>query len=308
MLASLRHPNLVRVYDLGFHQQQPFLVMDLIEGKNLAASCRNDSLEADRCIEIARQVADALATAHKQGVIHRDVNPNNIVLDEAGAPHLIDFGLAHLQDFDTVRTGTEAIAGTVAYMAPEQACGDGEAIGPATDIFCLGATIYYLLTGQAPFAASSHDKALRRARRCEFDQGLLRRSCPDRQLVQAVLRAMAAEPADRYPSMEAFGSDLQQSSRTIRRRWLVVTGLAAAALLSWFNWPVDRDEKPVVVEDPLPPEQEFEAAAADFSISFNLRGIMATTSSAGRMPSLSARKRQVMPATGCRKRKTPGQS
>lgn len=147
-LASVSHPHIVPVYDMGIEGQVPYLVMEHLAGKSLAARVEARALlSADEARRVGAQMASALAAAHAREILHRDVKPANIIEAEPGLWKLADFGIAHVPDSSLTLTGQ--FLGSPAYAAPE-ALGDGE-IGPLSDVYALGATLYELLTGELPF-------------------------------------------------------------------------------------------------------------------------------------------------------------
>ena len=157
LLKDLEHINLVKVYDLDFHNEQPFLVMEYVHGRNFEDYARDEPVTPRRAAELVAKLAEALALVHRRDVIHRDIKPRNILIDEAGEPRLIDFGLARLRHAWSDRPDP-TWGGTLAYMAPEQARLEHDRIGPRSDVFGLGAVLYYLLTGQPPFVGENQDE------------------------------------------------------------------------------------------------------------------------------------------------------
>ncbi len=151
--SKLRHPNIVPVHELGEHEGQPWFTMDYIEGKSLAAHLE-EGLSQGEVLEIVRTLARALHHAHEQGIIHRDVKPQNVVLGAGGTPHLTDFGLARHILSRTNITHAEAVLGTPRYMSPEQARGQNNLVGAQSDIYSLGAVLYEGLAGVPAVEAS----------------------------------------------------------------------------------------------------------------------------------------------------------
>ncbi|MBI3724589.1 tetratricopeptide repeat protein [bacterium] len=153
--ARLRHPGIVSVFETGAHEGRPYLVMELVSGESLEALLGRGPLPPRKIAEIVRGVALALEHAHSQGVVHRDVKPENVIVDAQGAPHLMDFGLARDENASARLTATGAVLGTPAYMAPEQASGEPGEQGPHTDVYALGGVLYRALAGRPPFQAPS---------------------------------------------------------------------------------------------------------------------------------------------------------
>lgn len=170
-LASVRHAHIVPVYDFGWHQQQPFLVMAYLEGQSLDSFVRerlkSDGLlpEWPTLLSLLSPIAEALELCHERGIVHRDLKPSNILLDkDSGRAMLLDFGLAKFlaqpslaESLQSPLTKTGELVGTPDFMAPEQMVTDGEfgEIGPSTDVWALGATLYFSLSGQKPFTGGS---------------------------------------------------------------------------------------------------------------------------------------------------------
>jgi predicted Ser/Thr protein kinase len=227
ILAELDHPNLVRVYDSDFHEDRPYIVMEYVRGRTLEQVASEGSLKPRQAAELLAKVAAAAEHAHLHGIVHRDIKPKNILVDEAGEPRLIDFGMARLRHAWSDDPGSRG--GTFAFMPPEQAHVESpeaqDKVGPRSDVFALGAVLYHLLTRQAPFAGENWRESMDRARRCDFDRKALDDRKIPRDLRGICLKAMAADPADRYPSAEALQKAL---IRFVNR--LKILALAAGAV------------------------------------------------------------------------------
>jgi hypothetical protein len=208
-LAELDHINLLRVYDSGRHDDRPFLVMEYVHGRNLEDYARDERVTPRRAAELVARLAGALALVHRKAIIHRDIKPRNILIDAAGEPRLIDFGLALLRNAWSDPFAT-TWGGTLSYMAPEQARREHDRIGRRSDLFGLGAVFFFLLTGRPPFVGETAEEILDRAQRGDFDAGALRIAKVPRRLERICLKALAADPADRYASAEAFEKALKR--------------------------------------------------------------------------------------------------
>lgn len=204
-VASLSHPNIVSIYDVGQENDAHYLVMEYIEGENLKDLIRREApLSPARAVQLGRQVAEALEHAHENKIIHRDVKPHNILITRSGRAKLTDFGIA--QASAATVTHTDAIVGSVHYISPEQA--KGEPAGPKSDIYSLGVVLYEMLTGQVPYQG---DGAIGVALKHIQEQPLsLRQINPEvpEDLEKVVLRAMDKLPGRRHKNARAFGDDL----------------------------------------------------------------------------------------------------
>jgi predicted Ser/Thr protein kinase len=208
VLAKLRHPNVVRVHDRGSEGGELYMVMALIEGKSLEEVVRDDLLEPARAVRLAVKIARALDAAHAQGVIHRDIKPDNIRLNADGEPVLVDFGLASSLGAHSL-TQDGQLLGTPYYMPPEQATGDRSRIGPASDIYSLGATLYRFVTGQPPFAGRTQTALLKSiAERRPPSVSALRPGLSS-SLSAVIDRCLEKDPAARYPSAAALANALE---------------------------------------------------------------------------------------------------
>ncbi len=223
-LARLEHAGIVPVLDVGTHEGRPYLVMPLIEGRSLRVALREDGPRPPReAAQLLRKLVAALEHAHDLGVIHRDIKPDNILLQRADAqPLLLDFGLAK-DATDTTLTRSGAVLGTPSYMAPEQVRGDSHGVDERTDVYSLGVVLYELLTGARPFQGSSRNEVYERILAGSFPEPRALNPEIDANLAAICRRAMAAEPADRYVDMRALRADLDHylmgGAVAVRQAW-----------------------------------------------------------------------------------------
>lgn len=208
--GQLDHPNIVPIYDVGEHAGQPYFSMSFIDGPSLKTRLAEGPLAPLRAAEIMRTIAEAVHHAHCHGIIHRDLKPANILLDVGDQPRITDFGLAKRTASDSGMTATGQILGTPSFMPPEQADGRTGEIGPASDVYALGATLYNILTGRPPFQAATVVDTLRQV--VEQDPVPPRRLNADipLDLELICLKCMEKRPIDRYPSAAALAADLQR--------------------------------------------------------------------------------------------------
>lgn len=160
-LGRLQHPGIAQIYEAGTADtpfgKQPYFAMELVRGESLLAYCDGRRLTVRERLELVAKIADAMQHAHQRGLIHRDLKPANILVDEAGQPRILDFGLARLTDSDaqaTRQTDVGQIMGTLAYMSPEQVRGDSEGIDTRSDVYALGVILYEVLAGKMPYTLS----------------------------------------------------------------------------------------------------------------------------------------------------------
>ncbi|MGH2677125.1 MAG: protein kinase domain-containing protein, partial [Actinomycetota bacterium] len=198
--ASLGHPNVVAVHDVGVHQGSPFLVMEYVPGRTLTELVRdNGPLPPDRVCEIGEGVAQALGAAHAAGIVHRDVKPGNVMVTADGRVKVLDFGIARALRW-TPLTDTPAVQGTVEYMAPEYVRGEGA--DPRSDLYSLGSVLYELATGKPPFTGDSPLQiAYRHLEEAPAPPDAVRQGVPPR-LSAIIVRLLAKHPGDRYRRAE----------------------------------------------------------------------------------------------------------
>lgn len=224
--AGLEHPGIVPLYEVGIHEGQPFIAMAFVEGESLANRIKESCLAPREAARIMERVARAVAHAHQKGIIHRDIKPQNILMTVDNNPLLTDFGLAkQTQGADNSLTIDGQILGTPSYMPPEQAVGSKYSIGPTSDVYALGATLYCLLTGRPPFVAESVTAVLHQVTTVEpVSPSKLNHKVP-RDLETICLKCLQKNPDQRYPSVLALANDLarfQEHQPILARRANVV--------------------------------------------------------------------------------------
>jgi eukaryotic-like serine/threonine-protein kinase len=208
--AKLDHPGIVPIFEVGQHEGQHYFSMAFVEGESLAQRINQGVLPPREAVQLLRKVCVAIAYAHVEGVIHRDLKPANILLDRDGQPRVTDFGLAKHVDADrTELTASGQILGTPSYMPPEQAGGDRAKIGPASDIYSLGAILYCLITGRPPFQAATPVDTLLQVLSCEpASPSQLNPGVP-RDLETICLKCLEKDAAQRYASALELAEELQ---------------------------------------------------------------------------------------------------
>jgi eukaryotic-like serine/threonine-protein kinase len=152
-VARLRHPNILQIYEIGEVEGLPFVALELLEGGDLDDRLAGTPQPGVQAAELAATPARAVHAAHQSRIVHRDLKPANVLFTAEGVPKITDFGLAKRMESDSHQTESGQIMGSPSYMAPEQASGHTKDVGPAADVYALGAILYEMLTGRPPFKA-----------------------------------------------------------------------------------------------------------------------------------------------------------
>ncbi|MBL8290900.1 MAG: serine/threonine protein kinase, partial [Bryobacterales bacterium] len=246
--SALNHPNICTLYDVGEHEGQPYLVMELLEGESLKQRLERGPLSPPEVVELGVAVSEALEAAHVRGIVHRDIKPANIFLTPHGRAKVLDFGIAKLlaepapgppaeagsvpvPAWETTGTERGRAVGTIAYMSPEQA--RGEEVDPRSDLFSLGVTLYEAATGRQPFRKETPQATL--------EAVLSQAPAPPRslnpavpvQLERTIAKALEKDPAARYGRASDLAADLEQirrsaePARRVARLWMVAAALSA---------------------------------------------------------------------------------
>ena len=263
--ATLDHPNICAVHEVGEADGNSFIVMQYIEGQTLAVRLDLQPLDLREALNIATQVADALIEAHSRGIIHRDIKPQNIMLTDRGHVKVLDFGLARVvQEPDLLKSEAETkslltepgmIVGTVAYMSPEQAA--GKVVDTRSDIFSFGGVLYEMVAGQRAFSGDTQMAVL--AAVINQEPHPLEQKVPI-DLAKLILRCLRKDPARRYQTMSDLRvalEDLREERGSVRQAqksvlrpwmWLVPISIVALILVGLFVW---RPWQPTATAEPL---------------------------------------------------------
>ncbi len=204
----MQHPNIVQIHEIGEHDGLPYFSLEHVDGGNLAARLQGSPPSDMEAAQLVELLARTVHYAHGRGIVHRDLKPANILLTGDGFPKIADFGLAKILSEDSGATRTGAILGTPSYMAPEQACGKSGKIGPAIDIYALGANLYELLTGRPPFRGETMLETLRLVEEQLPEPPHVHNPRVDRALEAICLKCLEKAAKDRYPSAEKLADDL----------------------------------------------------------------------------------------------------
>jgi len=264
--ASLDHSGIVPIYEVGEHDGSCYFSMKFVEGGQLDQLVKREPMPIRRAVELIAKVARTVHYAHEHRILHRDIKPGNILLDQKGEPHLTDFGLARLVETESTVTRTLEVLGTPSYMAPEQATGNNAQLTAATDVYGLGAVFYQLLTGHPPFAGGTTYETIKLLLDTEPRQPRLWNSKIDRDLSTICLKSLEKDPKRRYSSALALAEDLERWLRhepilarrggvlTRAKKWvqrnptgtlLAASLVALAAAAGWIIWKSELIRHPV---------------------------------------------------------------
>jgi tRNA A-37 threonylcarbamoyl transferase component Bud32 len=208
--ANLQHPNIVAIHEVGEHGGQHYFSMDYVDGLDLGALVKEGPMSPQRAARYVKIIAEAIQFAHQRGTLHRDLKPQNVLIDAADQPRITDFGLAKIMKDDSQLTQSGVVMGSPSYMPPEQAAGRHGDIGPASDVYSLGAMLYELLTGRPPFRGATAMATLRDVMENEpaAPRRLLGTIPPDLDTI--CLKCLEKSPSARYPTARALAEDLDR--------------------------------------------------------------------------------------------------
>ena len=219
-MARLRHPHVIQIYDIGEAEGLPYVSLELLEGGSLDDRLGGTPRPGREAAELIITLAEAIQVAHDAGIVHRDLKPSNVLFTRDGVPKVTDFGLAKRMESDSKQTESGAIMGSPSYMAPEQARGHTKDVGPAADIYALGAILYEMLTGRPPFKGETPIETIRQVVETEAvpPSRLVPRIARDLETI--CLKCLNKEPARRYESAQALADDLARflGGQTIHAR------------------------------------------------------------------------------------------
>lgn len=207
--ARLRHPHIVAVYECGQAGEHPYIAYEFVQGETLADRLKRERSKFSEIARWTRDLAGALHYAHSEGVVHRDIKPDNIIVNERGQPQILDFGLARRGDEESTLTVEGSLLGTPVYMAPEQARGTTSLVGPHSDQYALGAVLYQALTGQRPFEGPPHLVIAKVIGEEPPTPESIDPKVPA-DLQSICLKAMSKEITHRYPDCSALAADLER--------------------------------------------------------------------------------------------------
>jgi serine/threonine protein kinase len=208
--ANLQHPNIVAIHEVGEHGGQHYFSMDYVAGRDLAALVQDGPLPPRRAATYVKIIAEAIHFAHQRGTLHRDLKPQNVLIDAADQPRITDFGLAKIMQDDSRLTQTGTVMGSPSYMSPEQAAGRTGEVGVASDVYSLGAMLYELLTGKPPFRGATPLATMQQVLESEPTAPRKLKADIPVDLETICLKSLEKAPSARYPTARALAEELDR--------------------------------------------------------------------------------------------------
>jgi hypothetical protein len=279
--ANLQHPNIVAIHEVGEHDGQHYFSMDYVEGMNLAELVRSGTAPAGRAAQWLKTIAEAIHYAHQRGTLHRDLKPHNVIIGPDDQPRITDFGLAKRVEEDSGLTRSGAVLGSPSYMAPEQAGGRQDQVGPASDVYSLGAILYELMTGRPPFRGPTPAATLMAVLSDPVIPPSKVNPRTPRDLETICLKCLEKRPERRYATARQLAEELgrflnhepilARPASALRRTWSwaqrhpwVLAGVAAVLLLGlaglafgfweqtrYLAWNMAHPGQPIKAQDDL---------------------------------------------------------
>ncbi len=255
VIARLQHPHVIQIIDFGEVDGQPYFTMELMAGGDLAQRLHDHPMDEAEAAELLAVLADAVHYSHEMGVLHRDIKPSNVLFTREDIPKIGDFGLAKLLTSESriEETHEDAVLGTPAYMAPEQARGRQDQVGRATDVYGLGALLYHALTGVPPFQGDNKLETLAKVSQDPVAPPSALRPKLCRELEAICLKCLQKQPAARYPDAHSLAEDLRswrqgrstqaRQEKRVRFGLRMLAAAASVALVAGLAWafaPTDR--------------------------------------------------------------------
>jgi tetratricopeptide (TPR) repeat protein/tRNA A-37 threonylcarbamoyl transferase component Bud32 len=238
-VARMQHPNIVQIYEVGEAEGRPFFSLEFVDGGSLDKQIASTPLTAQKAAALVETLARAMQVAHERGIVHRDLKPANVLLTADGTPKITDFGLAKQLEEESGQTRSGAVMGTPSFMAPEQASGANDTVGPLADVYALGAVLYDLLTGRPPFKGATVLDTLDQVRNQEpVPPSRLQPKVP-RDLETICLKCLHKDAARRYATASELAEDL--------RRFLAGEPIKARPVGLWTRGIKYARRKPFVV-------------------------------------------------------------
>lgn len=235
LLARLDHPHLNRVYDVDFFEECPYIVSRYIRGRTLEQYIQQEKLSFADKVKLISKIARALGTAHRQGIYHFDIKPQNIVVEDDGCPCLIDFGLGRLHNaFDVSDYKEGGLFGTLQYMPPEQALGKSSQMGPQSDLFSLGAVLFYMCTENPPYKDGPVMEMVKDAQSGSWMRESLDQCGLPVKIRSIIIKAMSFNPEERFRNCDQFADALEKYANHAQKKYLLIGSVLTLTVLVGF--------------------------------------------------------------------------